>query len=70
MPSVERNHSPIEKGFGRAMIQLLLDFARDNDCYKVMLLSAANRTALTNSIKPWVSTETLRVYILPGMIKL
>jgi GNAT superfamily N-acetyltransferase len=33
------------KGFGRAMIQLLLDFARDNDCYKVMLLSAANRTA-------------------------
>lgn len=33
------------KGFGRAMIQLLLKFAQENDCYKVMLLSSSNRTA-------------------------
>lgn len=31
------------KGIGRAMIQLLLDFAKENDCYKVMLLSSNER---------------------------
>lgn len=31
------------KGIGRAMIQLLLDFAKENDCYKVMLLSSNDR---------------------------
>lgn len=32
------------KGFGKAMIQLLLGFAKEKNCYKVMLLSAHNRT--------------------------
>lgn len=31
------------KGFGRATIQLLLDFAREQNCYKVMLLSSDKR---------------------------
>ncbi len=31
------------KGFGRAVIQLLLDFAREKNCYKVMLLSGSHR---------------------------
>ena len=31
------------KGIGRAMIQLLLDFAKENDCYKVMLFSSNER---------------------------
>lgn len=31
------------KGLGRAMIQLLIDFAKENDCYKVMLLSSIDR---------------------------
>lgn len=33
------------KGIGRAMIQLLLDYAKENDCYKVMLLSSNERKA-------------------------
>ncbi len=31
------------KGLGRAMIHLLLDFAKENNCYKVMLLSSNDR---------------------------
>ncbi|HHW23067.1 MAG TPA: GNAT family N-acetyltransferase [Clostridiaceae bacterium] len=31
------------KGYGSVAIQLLLDFAREQNCYKVMLLSSAKR---------------------------
>lgn len=31
------------RGFGRATIQLLLQFAKESDCYKVMLLSSKER---------------------------
>jgi GNAT superfamily N-acetyltransferase len=36
------------RGIGRATMKLLLEFAKQNDCYKVMLLSSNNRKTSHN----------------------
>lgn len=41
--NVVTHPSARRRGFGRETMELLMDFAKEKDCYKVILLSSSNR---------------------------